>query len=154
VRATVIHAPRDIRSETLPDPVLQQPHEALVRVLAACVCGSDLWPYRGESPVDEPRGIGHEHVGVVEQVGDDVRGVSVGDVVVAPFTWSCGECAHCLAGVHTSCLVGGFFGGEHGAQAELVRVPRAGGPWSRSPGSTPTTCRRTTCSATCSPAAT
>ncbi|MFC3689461.1 alcohol dehydrogenase catalytic domain-containing protein [Aquipuribacter hungaricus] len=127
MRATVIHAPRDIRSETLPDPVVRAPHEAVVRVLAACVCGSDLWPYRGENPVDEPHGIGHEHVGVVEEVGADVRAVSVGDVVVAPFTWSCGRCAHCLAGVHTSCVVGGVFGGEHGAQAELVRVPQADG---------------------------
>lgn len=127
MRATVIHAPGDIRSETRPDPVLQEPTDAVVRVLAACVCGSDLWPYRGENPVEEPHGIGHEHVGVVEAVGDDVRGVRVGDVVVAPFTWSCGECVHCRADVHTSCLLGGVFGGETGCQAELVRVPQAGG---------------------------
>lgn len=136
MRATVIHAPRDIRSETVDDPSVQQPHEALVRVLAACVCGSDLWPYRGESPVEEPHGIGHEHVGVVEAVGSDVRDVRVGDVVVAPFTWSCGRCAHCLAGVHTSCVVGGVFGGEHGAQAELVRAPQADGTLVVVPGAT------------------
>ena len=134
VRATVIHAPRDIRSETLPDPVVGAPHEALVRVLASCVCGSDLWPYRGDNPTDSPHGIGHEFVGVVEELGADVTGLSVGDMVVAPFTWSCGECAHCRAGVHTSCVVGGVFGGEHGAQAELVRVPRATGTLVAVPG--------------------
>ncbi|HXV94426.1 MAG TPA: alcohol dehydrogenase catalytic domain-containing protein [Pseudonocardia sp.] len=127
MRATVIHAPGDIRSETLPDPVVQEPGDAVVRVLASCVCGSDLWPYRGESAVRSPRGIGHEHVGVVEQVGPEVRGVTVGQVVVCPFTWSCGRCAHCLAGVHTSCVVGGVFGGPTGCQAELVRVPQADG---------------------------
>ena len=127
MRATVIHAPGDIRSETLADPVVTEPTDAVVRVLAACVCGSDLWPYRGENPVEEPHGIGHEHVGVVEAVGGEVTGVAVGDVVVAPFTWSCGRCAHCLAGVTTSCVVGGVFGGATGCQAELVRVPQAGG---------------------------
>jgi threonine dehydrogenase-like Zn-dependent dehydrogenase len=127
VRATVIHAPRDVRSETLPDPEVSEPTDAVVRVLAACVCGSDLWPYRGESAVDHPRGIGHEHVGVVEAVGAQVRDVRVGQVVVAPFTWSCGRCAHCLAGIHTSCVRGGVFGGDTGCQAELVRVPQADG---------------------------
>ena len=127
MRATLIHAPRDIRSETLPDPVVSSPTDAVVRVLAACVCGSDLWPYRGENEVKGPHGIGHEQVGVVEAVGADVRSVTVGEVVVSPFTWSCGSCVHCRAGVHTSCVVGGAFGGDTGCQAELVRVPQADG---------------------------
>ncbi|MFC5381482.1 zinc-binding dehydrogenase [Aquipuribacter nitratireducens] len=124
MRATVIHAPRDVRSETRPDAAVVEPTDAVVRVLAACVCGSDLWPYRGESPVREPRPIGHEHVGVVAEVGRDVRAVRPGQVVVSPFTYSCGHCAHCLAGVQTSCVVGG---GVNGCQAELVRVPMADG---------------------------
>ena len=71
--ATVIHAPRDIRVEEVPDPVLSTGGDAIVRVVAACVCGSDLWPYRGVTPTDEPHRIGHEFVGIVEEVGDDVR---------------------------------------------------------------------------------
>ncbi|WP_336921751.1 zinc-binding dehydrogenase [Aquipuribacter sp. SD81] len=124
MRATVIHSARDVRSETRPDAEVEGPTDAVVRVLAACVCGSDLWPYRGESPVERPRPIGHEHVGVVEAVGADVRDVRVGQVVVSPFTYSCGRCAHCRAGVQTSCVVGG---GVNGCQAELVRVPQADG---------------------------
>ncbi len=131
MRATVLHAPGDVRLETVPDPVLQYDTDAVVRVVAACVCGSDLWPFRGANgPQAGPRRIGHELVGHVEQVGSDVAGVTVGDLVVAPFLYSDGICVHCLAGVQTSCVNGG---GYDGAQAELVRVPWADGTLVRVP---------------------
>ena len=134
VRATLIHAPGDVRSEQVPDPTLVQDTDALVRVVASCVCGSDLWPYRGENPVDGPSRIGHEFVGIVEQLGAEVRTLNHGDFVVAPFVYSDGVCAHCQRGVHTSCLRGGFYGGDDrdghfvdGGQGEVVRVPFADG---------------------------
>ncbi|HET7327954.1 MAG TPA: zinc-dependent alcohol dehydrogenase family protein [Nocardioidaceae bacterium] len=134
MRATTIHAARDIRLEEVPDPAVRRPTDALVRVTAACVCGSDLWPYRGVTPTNEPRRIGHEFVGVVEAVGDDVATLKVGDFVIAPFLLSDNTCRNCRNGVHTSCLHGASWGGrdEHGlpidaAQGEAVRVPMADG---------------------------
>lgn len=125
MRATVIHAPGDIRLDTVPDAVVQDDTDAVVRVVAACVCGSDLWPYRGANGEQrEPRRIGHEFVGVVEQVGSEVARVDVGDLVIAPFLYSDGTCALCERGVQTSCVNGG---GYDGCQAELVRVPFADG---------------------------
>ncbi|MFT4187976.1 MAG: zinc-dependent alcohol dehydrogenase family protein [Aeromicrobium sp.] len=131
MRATVLHAPGDIRVETLPDPDLRDDTDAIVRVVASCVCGSDLWPYRGADHAGEPRQIGHEFVGVVEQVGSAVAGVSPGDFVIAPFTYSDNTCALCLKGVHTSCVNGG---GYVGCQCELVRVPFADGTLVTVPG--------------------
>ena len=134
MRATVIHAARDIRVETVPDPVLSTGRDAIVRVVAACVCGSDLWPYRGITPTREPRRIGHEFVGVVEAVGDEVVGVRVGDFVIAPFYVCDDTCANCRNGVSTSCLHGGWWGSvdreggfADGGQGERVRVPLADG---------------------------
>ena len=134
MRATVLHAPYDVRLEQAPDPKVEGPRDALVRVLASCICGSDLWPYRGDPPVKEPRRMGHEFVGVVEDVGDDVTGVRTGDLVVAPFLWSDGTCAYCRRGLQTSCLHGGGYGGRDrqnrlvdGGQGEAVRVPEADG---------------------------
>ncbi|MFK5635736.1 zinc-dependent alcohol dehydrogenase family protein [Ornithinimicrobium sp. LYQ103] len=135
MRATILHAPGDIRLEQVPDPVLLRPTDALVRVTATCVCGSDLWPYRGINEVKEPRAIGHEFVGIVEEVGADVRTVRPGQFVIAPFRYSCGECAPCRLGVQTSCVLGGEgWGGPDGdgeptpaTQAEIVRVPYADG---------------------------
>lgn len=125
MKAIVLHGPRDIRFEELPDPEIVADTDAIVRVAAACVCGSDLWPYRGISgQQDLPRQIGHEFIGVVEQVGTQVGDVRVGDFVIAPFLASCGECANCLNGVTPSCLNGT---GYEGCQAELVRVPLADG---------------------------
>jgi len=130
----VIHAPRDVRSEQVPDSALVQDTDAVVRVVASCVCGSDLWPYRGENPVKGPTRIGHEFVGIVEQVGAEVSTLAEGDFVVAPFVYSDGVCAHCRRGMHTSCVRGGGYGGEDrdgnlvdGGQGELVRVPLADG---------------------------
>ncbi len=106
--AAVYNGPRSIEVADRPDPVITAPTDAVVRVVLACVCGSDLWYYRGESP--HPTGsIGHEYIGVVERVGADVRGIGGGDLVIAPFLYSDGVCAHCQAGVTVSCVAGGSF---------------------------------------------
>ncbi|GMA20845.1 hypothetical protein GCM10025862_28660 [Arsenicicoccus piscis] len=98
MRATVLHAPGDIRLEEVPEPTIMAPTDAIVRVTAACICGSDLWPYRGASPVTEPRRIGHELIGVVEAVGPGVSTMLPGTTVISPFTYSDSTCAHCRAG--------------------------------------------------------
>ena len=132
--ATIIHRERDVRLEEVPDPVLSTGGDAIVRVVAACVCGSDLWPYRGVVPTTKPRRIGHEFVGVVEQVGADVRTIKPGDFVIAPFYDCDMTCVNCTNGVSTSCLNGGWWGAPDrlggfadGAQGERVRVPHADG---------------------------
>ena len=137
MRAAVIHGGFDVCVEEVPDPVLLEPTDAVVRVLLSCICGSDLWPYRREG-AREPSRIGHEFLGVVEEVGADVATVRLGDVVVAPFMWSDGTCALCRAGVHTSCLHGGGWGSDRvdGGQGEAVRVPQADGTLVAAPVST------------------
>jgi hypothetical protein len=134
VRATVLYGPRDVRLDDVPDPALLRPTDAVVRVVASCVCGSDLWPYRGVNTPESPKRIGHEFVGVVEEVGDEVRTVRSGDFVIAPFAASDGTCVNCRNGVHTSCVHGAWWGGEDefglpvdGGQGEYVRVPMADG---------------------------
>ncbi|MET7647420.1 zinc-dependent alcohol dehydrogenase family protein [Streptomyces sp. NPDC005426] len=129
MRATVIHAAHDIRVQEVPDPVIQQPTDVVLRVLRACICGSDLWAYRGESARQPGQRIGHEFLGIVEEAGSDVNGFTVGDLVVAPFVWSDGTCAYCAEGLTTSCPQGGFWGsvGSDGGQGEAVRVPFADG---------------------------
>ncbi|AYG83700.1 putative zinc-binding alcohol dehydrogenase [Streptomyces hundungensis] len=129
MRATVIHAPHDIRVEEVPDPRIQTSTDAVVRVLRACICGSDLWAYRGESPRQPGQRIGHEFLGIVEETGPEVRGLAKGDLVVAPFVWSDGTCDFCAEGLTTSCPQGGFWGsvGSDGGQGEAVRVPFADG---------------------------
>ncbi|MEV6553390.1 zinc-dependent alcohol dehydrogenase family protein [Streptomyces sp. NPDC051597] len=129
MRATVIHAPHDIRVEDVPDSVVQFPTDAVVRVLRACICGSDLWAYRGESARQPGQRIGHEFLGVVEEAGSEVTGFRAGDLVVAPFVWSDGSCDYCAEGLQTSCPQGGFWGsvGSDGGQGEAVRVPFADG---------------------------
>lgn len=134
MKATVLHAERDIRLEDVPDPTVAHPTDAVVRVVASCICGSDLWPYRGAFPVEEPRRIGHEFVGVVEEVGGEVSSVRPGDFVVAPFVVSDGTCPSCRHGVQTSCLHGASWGGTDpqgvavdAGQGERVRVPWADG---------------------------
>ena len=141
MRATVIYGERDIRLEEVPDPVLSSGGDAIVRVVAACVCGSDLWPYRGVTPTEEPHRIGHEFVGIVESVGADVSRVRPGDFVIAPFYDCDMTCANCLNGVSTSCLDGGWWGADDrhggfadGAQGEFVRVPHADGSLVATPG--------------------
>ncbi|MFI6445317.1 zinc-dependent alcohol dehydrogenase family protein [Kitasatospora sp. NPDC050543] len=129
MRATVIHGPHDIRIEEVPDAAIRRPTDAVVRVLNACICGSDLWAYRGVAARTAGQRIGHEFLGVVEETGAEVRGVRAGDLVVAPFVWSDGTCEYCVQGLQTSCPHGGFWGeaGSDGGQGEAVRVPFADG---------------------------
>src|SRR5207253_4530136 len=136
MRAAVFLGPRRIEVADRPDPVVAAPSDAVVRVSLGCVCGSDLWYYRGESP-HALGPIGHEFIGVVEQVGADVRGIRAGDLVIAPFTYSDGTCVHCQAGWTSNCANGGSFGnhGIDGGQGESVRVPFADGTLVRVPGS-------------------
>jgi threonine dehydrogenase-like Zn-dependent dehydrogenase len=118
----------DVRVENVPDPRIVQPTDALVRVTHACICGSDLWPYQQMKPAPAGRRMGHEFIGIVEDTGSGVRTVKKGDLVVAPFAWSDGTCEFCQQGLQTSCLHGGFWGGElDGGQGEAVRVPLADG---------------------------
>jgi len=120
----------DVRIENVPDAKIVNPTDALVRVTRACICGSDLWPYKDMQPTGKGRAMGHEAIGVVEAVGKEVRKVKKGDFVVMPFAFSDGECVFCHEGLQTSCVHGGFFGfseGVGGAQAEAVRIPFADG---------------------------
>jgi len=127
MQATVFHAARDVRVETVPDPTIIAPTDALVRVVNAAICGSDLWFYRGITPWQAGWRTGHEYTGVVEAVGAEVHGVKPGDFVIAPFSYSDGSCEFCDEGLFTSCLHLGFWGGEKndGGQGEFVRVPYA-----------------------------
>jgi len=124
-----MYAAGDVRVENVPDPGIVEPTDALLRVTRACICGSDLWPYNQMARTDTGRRMGHEFIGIVEEVGADVRTVRPGDLVVAPFAWSDGTCDFCREGLHTSCVHGGFWGGTDldGGQGEAVRVPLADG---------------------------
>lgn len=129
MRATLIYGADDIRVEEVPDPVLREPTDAVVRVLRSCICGRDLWPYASRSETDGGDRIGHEFLGVVEDVGRDVSGLKPGDLVVAPFVWADNTCDFCREGLQTSCRHGGLWGrgGVDGGQGEAVRVPQAQG---------------------------
>src|SRR5256885_6778276 len=129
MRAPLQSAPGGARLENVPDARLIEPTVALVPVSRACICGSDLWPYKLMKPGEPPRRMGHEAIGVVAAVGAGVLTLKIGDVVVMPFAYSDGTCAFCHDGLHTSCVHGGFFGTVElpGAQAEAVRVPQADG---------------------------
>lgn len=120
----VIHAPGDVRYEEREDPTIIEPTDAIVRTVAACVCGSDLWRYRGISPVPKPTPIGHEYCGVVEAVGEAVTTVKVGDFVVGGFLYSDNTCPVCRKGAHANCQHGG---GYTGCQADRIRIPQADG---------------------------
>ncbi|GAA3108771.1 hypothetical protein GCM10020254_63420 [Streptomyces goshikiensis] len=115
--------------EEVPDAAIRRPEDAVVRVLRACICGSDLWAYRGEAAREPGQRIGHEFLGIVEETGSAVSGLRAGDLVVAPFMWSDGTCDYCSEGLYTSCVHGGFWGsvGHDGGQGEAVRVPHADG---------------------------
>src|SRR5918994_1042604 len=129
MRATVMYGAGDVRVEKVPDPDLTEATDAVIRVSRACVCGSDLWPYKTMERSESGRLMGHEAIGIVEEVGSEVRNLRVGDPVVMPFAYSDGTCVFCHEGLHTACIHGGFFGtGEiGGAQAEAIRVPQADG---------------------------
>src|SRR5216117_1018484 len=129
MRATVMYGAGDVRIENVPDPQIIEPTDAVIRVAQACVCGSDLWPYQKMERSDTGRVMGHEAIGVVEDVGADVRTIKRGDFVIMPFAFSDGTCVFCHDGLQTSCIHGGFFGTTEvaGAQAEAVRIPLADG---------------------------
>ena len=129
MKATVMYGAGDVRVEEVPDATIVEPTDAVLRITRACICGSDLWPYKSMPHTDGGRRMGHEFIGVVEEVGADVRSLKVGDLVVAPFAWSDGTCVFCREGLHTSCLHGGWWGGTDldGGQGEAVRVPQADG---------------------------
>lgn len=127
MRATVMYKAGDVRIENVPDPKIQEPTDAILRVTRACICGSDLWPYKLLEPVSGGRRMGHEAIGIVAAVGHDVHRVKVGELVVMPFAYSDGTCDFCHDGLPTSCVHGGFFGTTDGAQAEALRVPQADG---------------------------
>jgi threonine dehydrogenase-like Zn-dependent dehydrogenase len=125
MRAAIFNEPRSITAGDRPDPSIVEATDAIVRVVITCVCGSDLWYYRGETPF-EPGPIGHEFVGIVEETGADVTTLNRGDLVIAPFAFSDGTCPNCRQGITTACMNGGFFphNGD-GGQGEAVRVPLA-----------------------------
>ncbi len=126
MKATVFHAPGDVRVEQVPDPSVKEPTDAVVRITHACICGSDLWFYRGLTPFEPGWRLGHEWMGIVEEVGPGVRTVKKGDRVIAPFAFSDGECEFCRRGLQTSCAHGGFWGTMNdGGQGEAVRAPYA-----------------------------
>lgn len=128
MKATVMYKSGDVRVEEVPDPVIEQPTDAVIRVTYACVCGSDLHPYHDLEDTPEGRRMGHEAIGVVEAIGDDVQSIKIGDTVIVPFSWSDGTCPFCRDGMTTSCTHGGFFDGAASAsQAEKLRVPFADG---------------------------
>ncbi|WP_009478455.1 zinc-dependent alcohol dehydrogenase family protein [Rhodococcus sp. JVH1] len=124
MRGTVLHAPRDVRIEERPEPTIVYPTDAIVRITATCVCGSDLWDYRGINKVSAPTPFGHEYVGIVEQIGADVRSVKPGEFVIGSFMASDNICPNCRHGYQSGCAHGEFIGG---CQAEYVRIPLADG---------------------------
>ncbi|MFC7135751.1 zinc-dependent alcohol dehydrogenase family protein [Halobaculum litoreum] len=134
MRAAVFHGPGDVRVEEVDKPEIEEPTDAIVRVTHTAVCGSDLWFYRGESDREAGTGVGHEPMGVVEEVGEAVRSVDPGDRVLAPFAISCGSCEFCRKGLHTSCVNRDSWGGANGgAQGEFVRSTHADGTLVRVP---------------------
>lgn len=131
MKATVMHAAGDVRIEEVADAKIEAPSDAVIRIVRACICGSDLWPYKNLDSSHGPLKMGHEAIGLVEDVGSDVNTVKPGDLVVMPFADSDGNCDFCRDGLLTSCVHGGFFGSGHpefgGAQAEALRIPNADG---------------------------
>src|ERR1019366_8387545 len=135
MKAAIFKGKNTIEVGQRPDPQIQNPTDAIVRVVRGCVCGSDLWYYRGINQ-HKVGSIGHEYIGVVEAVGDDVTTLAVGDFVIAPFTYNDGTCPACLAGFQSNCVHGGAFGdGEtDGGQGEQVRAPYADATLVKVPG--------------------
>jgi threonine dehydrogenase-like Zn-dependent dehydrogenase len=129
MRATIMHKAHDVSIESVPDAAIVDPTDALIRITRACICGSDLWPYNGGPNVEGQR-MGHEAIGVVEDVGSGVQTIRRGQVVIMPFVDSDGTCLFCEEGLPAACVHRGFFGngsGLDGAQAEALRIPLADG---------------------------
>ncbi|MEJ7794818.1 MAG: zinc-dependent alcohol dehydrogenase family protein [Nocardioides sp.] len=124
MRATTIHAPGDIRLSDVPEPTIAAATDAIVKVVAGCICGSDLWPYRGENDIEAGSTIGHECVGVIAEVGSEVRTFNEGDFVVVPFVHCDNTCAHCRNGAQSACLEQGW---TESGQAEFTHVTHADG---------------------------
>src|ERR687885_2529157 len=122
MKATVLYGPRDVRVETLDDPTILAPTDAILRLSASCICGSDLWPYRGAQPVEQPTPMGHEYCGIVEEVGSAVKRVKKGQFVVGSFATSDNTCPHCRHGYQSACVNREFM---LGAQSPLLRVSNA-----------------------------
>ncbi|MEY8654886.1 zinc-dependent alcohol dehydrogenase family protein [Brachybacterium paraconglomeratum] len=133
MRAVIMHAPGDVRVEDREDPRIIEPTDAVIRLAATCICGSDLWPYRGADTPDHQH-MGHEYVGVVEEVGDEVSTLEVGDFVVGSFVISCGTCEICREGHPSRCVRAIFVDGQIGTQAERARIPFADGTLVKTPG--------------------
>jgi threonine dehydrogenase-like Zn-dependent dehydrogenase len=126
MRGAILHAPGDIRVEQRDDPRIEQPTDAIIRLSATCICGSDLWPYRGIETVDGPAPMGHEYVGIVEDVGPDVTTIERGQFVIGSFFASDNTCEICRAGYQSSCIHRELVGAI-GTQAEYARIPLADG---------------------------
>ena len=137
MRATLIYGAGDVRVEDVPDPRILEPTDVVLRVTRACICGSDLWPYKKREATEIGGRIGHEFLGVVEETGADVATLKRGDLAVAPFKWSDNTCDYCRAGLQTSCRHGGDWGADNvdGGQGEAVRVPLADGTLVKIPAS-------------------
>ncbi|MEU8886156.1 alcohol dehydrogenase catalytic domain-containing protein, partial [Streptomyces hydrogenans] len=133
MRGVVMHTAGDVRVEEREDPRIIEPTDAIVKLTATCICGSDLWPYRGIEPADHTA-MGHEYVGVVEEVGSEVRTVKVGDFVVGSFVISDNTCEICRAGYQSGCVHRQFVAGTIGTQAEKARIPYADGTLVATPG--------------------
>src|SRR5918992_70303 len=136
MRATVMYSAGDVRIEDVPDPSIVEPTDAVIRLPVTCVCGSDLWPYRGTDPVPQPTPMGHEYVGIVEEVGSEVRLIEPGQFVVGSFFASDNTCEICRAGYQSSCIHRQP-GAPTGAQAEYARIPLADGTLVATPGLPP-----------------
>ena len=126
MKGAVLHGPRDVRFEERADPEIREPTDVIIRMSATCVCGSDLWPYRGIQPISEPTPMGHEYVGIVEEVGSAVRAIRPGQFIIGSFFASDGTCPICKAGYQSRCVDASPIGAE-GAQAPYLRVPLADG---------------------------
>jgi threonine dehydrogenase-like Zn-dependent dehydrogenase len=124
MKGTVLYGPRDVRFEERPDPAIIEPTDAIISLPFTCVCGSDLWPYRGIEPINQPRPMGHEYCGIVEEVGSAVKSIKPGQFVVGSFATSDNTCPHCQFGYQSSCVQRQFM---VGAQAPYLRVPLADG---------------------------
>jgi len=136
MKATYMFGAGDVRVIEVPAPTLQEPTDAVVRIVRACVCGSDLHPYHGMDASTEGASMGHEFIGVIEETGSEVRSLTKGDLVISPFSFSDGTCEFCQEGLFTSCIHGDFWDtpGMGGAQAEAIRVPYADGTLVKVPG--------------------
>ena len=131
MKGTILHGPRDVRFEEVPEPKILKPTDAVIRLSATCVCGSDLWPFRGLNEVTEPMAMGHEYCGIVEEVGSAVKFIKPGQFVVGSFATSDNTCPHCLYGYQSSCMHREFM---LRAQAPFLRVPQAEGTLVATPG--------------------